>query len=619
MKNPGNKKQRALALFKKNDLVKAKSLYVKLCRDNSSDPELYYMLGIVNGRMGLYEEATTALNKAISLRPDVTISHLGLANALSEQGKIDEAKSSVERALQLQPNAAEAHSLLGHILSLQNNLEDAQASCEKAIKLNPNLADAHHGLGEIKQHQRDFNKAIEHYRSALTINPNVAITHYRLGYCFYNNGKLDEAADQYRKALEIDKKLFEALKGLGTVLALQGEFEDAKKVYQETLTYYPNNIDAVVGMASTCELEKNFQQAYTYLKPHIESRTKHIGMALTYARLCANVDRCDDAIEFIEELLTGNLEIKHSQGLHSAVGKIYDSQGNYDKAFEHYHQGNSLRTSSYDLKIAESATTTLINTFDKDMLAKCPRAEHDTSLPIFIVGMPRSGTSLIEQILASHSSVFGAGELTDIGTIVSTLPKITGEKSKYPRCITNLTQDQINSLSKDYLDRLRTFSSDATLITDKMPHNFMHLGLISLLFPQARIIHCLRNPMDTCVSIYFQSFNATHTYANDLRSLGHHYREYEKIMAHWQKVIDLPILDLQYEELVNNQEKLSRQLVEFCGLEWEAGCLQFHKSERYINTASYKQVQQPIYKKSVERWKHYEPHLDPLKNALGID
>jgi hypothetical protein len=239
---------------------------------------------------------------------------------------------------------------------------------------------------------------------------------------------------------------------------------------------------------------------------------------------------------------------------------------------------------------------------------------------VFIVGMPRSGTSLVEQILASHPNVHGAGELSDIIKLAyEYIPFTLGLKEPYPHCVGSLTQNQIDQCAQKYLARIEQFSSDAVRITDKMPQNFLYLGLIGQLFPRARIIHCSRHPLDTALSIYFQQFIEAHTYSFDLENIGHYYNEYRRLMQHWKNILDIPILDISYQNLVEDFEGTCRRMVGFLDLEWDERCLQFHRSERKIATASFDQVRSPIYSSSLGRWKHYERHLGPLIRVLKED
>jgi len=248
-------------------------------------------------------------------------------------------------------------------------------------------------------------------------------------------------------------------------------------------------------------------------------------------------------------------------------------------------------------------------------MASLPRASIRSERPLFITGMPRSGTTLVEQILSSHPDVHGAGELADIGEMAESLPARLGTQLQFPQCLSHVTTAHLDQLATGYLDTLERLSPDARRVTDKML-GFIYLGLIELVLPGARIIHCVRDPMDTCLSGYFQDFSRSHPYSYDLHNLGVYYRSYQKIMHNWKNVLSLPIMEVQYEDMVTNQEVTSRKVIDFCGLEWDERCLDFHKNERFVGTASYNQVRRPMYKTSLGRWKKYEQFLEPLKKAL---
>ncbi|MEE8429157.1 MAG: sulfotransferase, partial [Gammaproteobacteria bacterium] len=325
-----------------------------------------------------------------------------------------------------------------------------------------------------------------------------------------------------------------------------------------------------------------------------------------------------EAIALMESLLKQNpvLATTSRCNLHFNLGKQYDDIGEYDKAFAHFQQGNSSKSVDFDTARYKSEMDALISTYTSDFLTRMPRATVRSDRPVFVVGMPRSGTSLVEQILSSHPSVFGAGELPDIVQLPLSLHVILGTEQRYPRCLPLLPQDKMDMLAQHYLDRLKSLSADATRVIDKMPGNFTHLGFIELLFPDARVIHIMRNPLDNCLSCYFQDFSRSHPYSYDLRVLGTFYNGYRRLMQHWRQVLTIPMMEVQYEELVANQEPISRELVKFCGLDWDERCLEFHKNKRYVGTASYEQVRRPMYQKSAGRWHNYESYLDPLMEVL---
>ena len=304
--------------------------------------------------------------------------------------------------------------------------------------------------------------------------------------------------------------------------------------------------------------------------------------------------------------------------LHFGLGRLLDAADRYEEAFAHYRQGNTLKHEVFSPADHARYVDDIIATYNSDFMAKAPRANNDSTRPLFIIGMPRSGTTLVEQILVSHPQVAGGGELTFMNDIVRELPSLLGVSAPYLQSLAALTAEVCDRASRYYLDRIATISSDARYVTDKMPGNFMYLGLIALLFPRARIIHCGRDPLDTCLSCYFQYFPAGHPYAYDLDHLGGYYRQYQRLMQHWRTVIRLPMLEVQYQDLVADQERVSREIIAFCDLPWDERCLRFHETGRVVHTLSYDQVRQPLNQRSVGRWRHYDRFLAPLKKHLAV-
>jgi Sulfotransferase family len=304
------------------------------------------------------------------------------------------------------------------------------------------------------------------------------------------------------------------------------------------------------------------------------------------------------------------------------LGHLLDRAGSTDEAFEQFKQGNALRRSllqqsgaAFDAAAHSRRIDRTIFFFSPDFLQRNQEFGLPTDVPVFIVGMPRSGSTLVEQILSQHSQVHGAGELKDVHRLVANLPARLGSTAEYPECLAELDATTARELAEAHLQRLTRRSGAAARVTDKMLDNFLHLGLLATLFPRARVIHCRRDPRDVCLSCYFNYFNGL-PFTWDLDDLGRYYRDYERLMAHWGAVLALPILDVAYEDLVADLESQCRRLVDFCGLAWEEQCLRYNENRRVVQTMSKLQVRQPIYTSSVGRWRHYAAQLEPLLQAL---
>jgi hypothetical protein len=256
--------------------------------------------------------------------------------------------------------------------------------------------------------------------------------------------------------------------------------------------------------------------------------------------------------------------------------------------------------------------------YSPDYFAARANIGETSEVPVFVLGMPRSGTTLVEQIIASHPAAHGAGELEELGWLAANMPKLTGGTAPYPEAARLIDATNAKSIAAQYLEPLIARAPAARRITDKMPGNFIRIGLIAVLFPKARIVHVRRHPLDTCLSCFFQHFGRGHHFSYDLGHLGHYYTQYQRLMAHWARVLPGRIFDVQYEDVVSKQEETSRAIIAHCGLDWDPKCLAFHEHERQVRTASFWQVRQPLYASSVGRWQAYEKHLGPLKAALGL-
>ncbi|HSY19881.1 MAG TPA: sulfotransferase [Candidatus Acidoferrales bacterium] len=503
--------------------------------------------------LGNFQAAADIFKLMLALMPGSPELHNNRGVMLQMAGRYAEALASYDRAVALKPDYALAHFNRGYTLNKLNRQEEALAGYDRAIVLKPDLANAHNNRGIILQALRRYDDAMASYRQALVANPGHAEASNNLGTTFLNQGKLAEAEEMFRKALELKADYPDPLFNLASL-----------RKYQNADNAEVKNIRALLD------------------KPGISPGDKEY--------------------------------------LNFALGKIYDDCGRFDEAFECYRQANEIRNAmvAYNPDAVQKATDDILAVFSADFLAQPSPFALANRSPVFIVGMPRSGTTLFASVLSNHPDIAMAGELSTIGDLAAHLKEWTGSALAYPQAARQIKQSVAERVIADYEKRLRRdVGPAAPFVIDKNPLNFRHLGLIALLFPNARIIHCQRHPLDTCLSNYFQRFPLNLDYCFDLRNIGHFYREYVRLMEHWRKMPTLNLIEVSYEDMVSNTEKSARRILDFMGLEWDERCLTPHTNPNPVETASLWQVRQPIYGHALERWRHYEKHLAPLKESLA--
>ena len=595
----------------------AKELLTKTCAIDKNNVEAWFHLSAANGQLGLFDDVIKCCKQIIKIRPETGPAYVNMGNALAALGRHEESTKCYRKALKIQPDDPTTLNNYGHALFLAGKHSASVSTLRKAITLKPEYVVAHHNLANALETTGELKQAFYHYHEALRINPDFAESHFKLGDYLRERGDLDAAEDSYRKALEICPGSPETLKRFAILLRYQGKLDEALKVYKQLSTIPSEEYSATAGMADIYERKNDIDSAHEQVTYLLEKDCLDATLACTYTRICRKFNTCDEAIRLCKNILHNtSTKIGEKQMVHYALGSLLDKLGKYDSAFKHFHHANTILTTIFNQDEQKNKFDRLIKAFSKNAMDPLPRATNTSNRPVFIIGMPRSGTSLVEQILSSHPDVYAAGELGDISRIVMSISSILAKDTSYPECIKLLDNEFLDKLAEQYLNKLASLSGSALHITDKMPHNFLHLGAIALMLPNAKIIHCTRNPLDTCLSIYFQSFNRMHDYATDLENLGIFYKHYHRLMSHWKQVVDLPLLEVKYENMVTDQERTSRSLVEFTGLDWDERCLQFHETKRTVATASYDQVRTPIYTKSIGRWKNYERHIGILRSAL---
>lgn len=452
-------------------------------------------------------------------------------------------------------------------------IADKIASLEKKVANNPKHLDALYSLGALYLETGRHSDALKCFFRRVKINPESAYNHCSLGWAYLHVGEFKNALESYTKACKISPDLVLALSGQTDSFYRLGKNEDAYKNIKKLLSNKisePNNSVAALRV---------------------------------FSKICHEYKRCDECIDIIKTTLKSTELDKESRiSLSYALAALLDKTGEYKNAYKYYRKANRLTSSVYSYEAERKMNDAIISSFTLSGLPDPVHLNNSSMHPIFILGMPRSGTTLVEQILSKHPDVYPAGELTTVTEVANVLY----DQCNYPFSLEKLSEHVLGQATNYYLAAVNKISQGKSNVTDKMPANYMHLGLIYLLFPNATIIHTQRNPMDVCLSIYFQRFPSAHNYSFDLKNIVLNYFEYARLMRHWKSVLPIKIHNLYYEELVMDQEKVSRSLIESCDLKWNASVLNFFDTQYVAKTASQDQVKHKMYETSLNRWKNYE-------------
>ncbi len=562
----------------------------------------WQLLGVALGKQG--KDPVAALASAARLLPDDAVAHLNLGNALARVGRLPEARESFDRALELRPEFAEAHNNLGHVFLELGQFDAARQSCRRALAARPQYAQAHENLGRASLKLGRLDEAMAAFRHALLINPELAEAHVNLANVQRSLGRIEDAEAAYRSALRIKPDFVAAHAELGTALRLQRRAAESEASCRAALALDPNSTAALVVLAELRADAGLFGEAEALLRRVLsidpESAEAWAGLAYLRRMGVADADWLASARKLGQNGLTPQRELL----LRFAIGKYLDDVMDFDAAFASYRRANELSKACgppHDPAALTRTVDAIIHAFAQPWIRRERGAVSSSARPVFIVGMLRSGTTLAEQILATHPEVSGAGELAFWSSR-------GGAQMAAP------SDAALVGLGNAYLELLRSLSPDAVRVVDKMPTNYLFLGLIHAALPKARIIHMQRHPIDTCLSIYFQHFEAGNTYANDLDDLARYYRDYRRLMAHWRRALPpQSLLEVPYEGLVGDTELWSRRMLDFIGLPWDPRCLDFHETARTVVTASKWQVRQKISAASVGRWRQYEKFIGPLR------
>ncbi len=575
------------------------------------------------------ERAIQLIGKAVAVSPRSAEAYSNLGNAQHAARRPAEACASYRRAIDLNPNFAAAHNNLGRVLCEEGDFAAALASCEHAVEIAPDLAEAHNNLGNALRGLGRLEAAETAFRRALQLQPDSAVLHANLGNLLGDLKRFEEAQACYRRAIEIDPELAVAHYGAAACLRSLGDLVAAAESYKKVLSFIPDQAFVWNDLGRTLRSLGRFEEAVVAFRQSLAVNPE-FGEAYRNLASCQQLTADDHNLARLSALVEQqDLPIEERAAAGFALGKMLDDADRFEEAFLAYEGANRMYRDSraavgerFDAAELHHEIDRIMATFNSPFFASVLDWGSASELPVFIVGMPRSGTSLVEQIAASHSRVFGAGELTEIGNLAQQLdPMIAAIRSGSEKDASEAGLEYrttVRRLSDAHLEYLRALNGRAERVIDKMPDNVFKLGAIATLFPGARVIFCRRDPVDTCLSCYFQKFTAGQLgFSYDLADCAKRYLETERLTAHWRKVLPLKWLDVEYEALVSDLEGQSRRITTFLGFDWEPACLDFHRTARTVTTASAWQVRQPLYGRAVGRWRKYQAHLAPLFDLLA--
>lgn len=583
---PPDRLKALIGFYEGGQLEKARQLGLQLKKAFPGSWMVHDILGAVLKKQGHFREALKALDAVIRLNPDHADAHLSRGAVLKTLGDLPRAVESYENAIRLRPDLAAAHNNLGVALSLLERPDAAIQAFDNAIRLKPEYAEAYNNRSGVRRLSGQLGPALEDVEKAIGLKPDYQAAYNNLGNVLYELGRSGEAVQAFDNAIRLNPALAEAYNNRGNALKASGRLADALESYEKALELMPEYAAAFRNLATL----KSFEPG----DPLVSRMAEQIGVK--------------------------GISAEDRTHIHFGLGKAFTDAGDYEAAFRHLEAGNRLRKKALNYRFESDKAL-----FDRIQQIFSPRALADPDLtrpapspklpahpappvPVFILGMPRSGTTLVEQILASHSGVYGAGELKALGNAVE---NVNGQsRDLAPACL--------EAVRSAYLADLADLGISQAFVTDKMPHNFLWIGYIAEALPEARIIHVQRDAAATCWSVFTHYFSEKGLgFAYDQKDAAAYYRLYQGLMAFWHDAYPGKIYDLNYETLTENQEPEIRRLLDHLSLDWEENCLRFHETRRQVNTASSAQVREKMYQGSSGKWKKFKPYLAPMLAELG--
>ena len=643
----------AVSLLESGNYELAEKQLAEILQNYPNDPNALRLSGVSSIEQGKPEIALIPLRKAIKVAPDFAQAHEDLGTAWFLLSELKKSEVCLKAALKLDPSKFSAWKSLGDLLSDRGKDKEANKAYEQALSTNSNYKDLTKAMTLVRKGQTGEAEKI--YKQILKEDPNNVDALRLLGLLAVKGGSLDQGIMILKKCTEIAPDYALAWENLANMYRQKEGFENLDKsiyCFKKATKFRPNWAEGWAGLGTVLtrsslhnEGINAYQKSITLKEeqPRVHLSLGHVykttgeqeQSVASYHKAIKHYEMFGEAYWSLANLKTYNFSNKEINSMELqitkedlperekvhflfALGKAYEDLKDYKRSINFYNEGNDLNRgrSSYDPKAVEAISKRIKKFFNKKFIKDKSDSGDLSPDPIFIVGLPRSGSTLIEQILSSHSKVEGTMELPNMLNMARRLGSGTKDQTSYPEILSKLSTSEIESLGKQYISETKMIRSEFPFFIDKMPNNFSHIGLINLILPNAKIIDARRDPLDTCFSCYKQLFARGQMFTYDFNELARYYVNYIKLMDHWDEVLPGKVYRVFYENIVENQEDETKNLLEFCNLPFEENCLRFYETKRAVKTASSEQVRQPIYRKSIHHWKNYEPFLKELKKGL---